>query len=93
MFLCLVVLMRSRLFIASLWSPAEKWLTSCLLLMMFNVFLLLSDVVSCVRCGTHLIVSFQSDLCRLSYLKYICHVIGMFIKTGSLTHCKVAKTI
>ena len=46
MFLCLVFLMLSRLFIAAFWSPTGKWLTSWLLLVMFIVFLLLSDVVS-----------------------------------------------
>ena len=47
-FLCLVFLMLLSLFIAALWSPAGKWL----LLVMFIVFLLLSHVVSWVRCGT-----------------------------------------
>ena len=51
-FLCLVFLMLSRLFIAALWSSAGKGLTSWLLLVMFIVFLLLSNVVSWVRCGT-----------------------------------------
>ena len=41
-----------RLFIAALWSPAGKGLTSWLLLVMFIVFLLPSHVVSWVRCGT-----------------------------------------
>ena len=50
-FLCLVFLMPSCLFIAALWSPAGKGLTSWLLLVMFIVFLLLSHVVSWVRCG------------------------------------------
>ena len=48
MFLCLVFLMLSRLFIAALWSPDGKWL----LLVMFIVFFLLSHVVSWVGCGT-----------------------------------------
>ena len=43
--------MLSRLFIAALWSPAEKRLTFWLLLVMFIVFLLLSHVVSWVRYG------------------------------------------
>ena len=44
-----------RLFIAALWSPAaEKRLTSWLLFVMFIVFVLLSRVVSWVRCGTWL---------------------------------------
>ena len=52
MFLCLVFPMLSRLFIAALWSPAVKELTFWLLLVMFIIFLLLSDVVSWVRFGT-----------------------------------------
>ena len=51
-FLCLVFLMLSRLFIAALWSPAGKGLSTWPLLVMFIVFLLLSHVVSWVRCGT-----------------------------------------
>ena len=50
--LCLVFLMLSRLNITALWLPAGKGLTSRLLLVMFIVFLLLSHVVSWVRCGT-----------------------------------------
>ena len=38
MFLCLVFLMLLRLFIAALWSPAGKGLTSRLLLVIFIVF-------------------------------------------------------
>ena len=53
-FLCIVFLMLLCLFIASLWPSAEKGLTSWLLLLMFIVFLLLSHVVSWVRCGTWL---------------------------------------
>ena len=53
-FLCLVFLMILRLFIAALWSPAGKGLVSWFLLVMFIVFLLLSHVVSRVRCGTRL---------------------------------------
>ena len=47
-----VSLMLSRLSIAALRSPAGYGLTSWLLLMMFIVFLLLSHVVSRIRCGT-----------------------------------------
>ena len=43
----------SRMFIAALWSSG-KMLTSWFLLMMFIVFVLLSHVVSWVRCGTWL---------------------------------------
>ena len=42
-----------RLFIAILWSPAGKGLTSWLLFVLINhVFLSLSNVVSLVRCTT-----------------------------------------
>ena len=37
-FLCLMFFMLSRLFIAALWSPAGKELTSWILLVMFIVF-------------------------------------------------------
>ena len=42
MFLCLAFLMLSRLFIAALWSPTGKGLTSWPLLVMFIIYLLLS---------------------------------------------------
>ena len=58
-FLCLVFLMLSRLFIAALWSPARKVLSSWLLLVMCIVFLLLSHVMSWVRYGTWCIVSWS----------------------------------
>ena len=38
MFVCLVVLMLSRLLIAALWSPEEKGMASLLLLVMFIAF-------------------------------------------------------
>ena len=41
-----------RLFVAALWSPAGKGLTSCLLCVMFIVVLLLSNVVSWPRYGS-----------------------------------------
>ena len=44
--------MLSRLFIAALWSPAGKGLTSWLLFVMLNCVLSLSNVISWVRCGT-----------------------------------------
>ena len=52
-YLCCVFVMLSRLFIAALWSPADKGLTSWLLFVMF-VFLSLSHVVSWFRCSTRL---------------------------------------
>ena len=51
-YLCLKFVILSRLFIAALWSPAGKGLTSWLLFVMFIMILLLSDLVSWVRCGT-----------------------------------------
>ena len=46
------VFMRSRLFIADLWSPEGKGPTSWLLFVMFIVILLLLHLVSLDRCGT-----------------------------------------
>ena len=51
-YLCLVFVMLSHPFIAALWSPAGKGLTSWLLFVMFNCVLSLSHVVSWVKCGT-----------------------------------------
>ena len=51
-YLCLVFVMLSRLFIAALWTPEGKGLTSWLLFVMFVVILLLSHLVSWDRCGT-----------------------------------------
>ena len=51
-YLCFLFVMFSRLFIVDLWSPAGKGLASwfsCVLC--FIVYLLLSNVVSLVRCG------------------------------------------
>ena len=50
-YLCLVSIVFSRLFIAALWSPEGKGLTSWLLFVIFIVILLLSHLVSWVRCG------------------------------------------
>ena len=51
-YFCLVFVMLSLLFIAALWSPTGKGLTSWLSFVMFICVLLLSQVVSWVRCGT-----------------------------------------
>ena len=48
-YLCLLFVMLSRLF--ALWSPDGIGLISWLLYVMFNCALLLSHVVSWVRCG------------------------------------------
>ena len=50
-YLCLVFATLLRLFIAALWSPAGKGLTSWLLFVMFYD-LSLSHVVSWIKCGT-----------------------------------------
>ena len=65
-YLCLVFVMLSHLFIAAVWSPARKGLTSWVLCVMFNC------VFVTFLCGIlgqvwHLIVSFP-NLCRHSYL-------------------------
>ena len=68
--LCLVFVMLSCLFIAALWSPAGKRLTSWFLFVMFNcVFVTIpSGILGQVW---YLIVSFP-DLCHLSYfLTYV----------------------
>ena len=49
---CLVSVMLSSLFIAALWSPTGKELTSWLLFVMFYCVLSLSHLASWVRCGT-----------------------------------------
>ena len=51
-YLCLVLAMLLRLYIAALWSPEGEGLTSWLLLLMFIVILLLCHLVSWDRCGT-----------------------------------------
>ena len=63
--LCLVFVMFSCPFVAALWSPAGKGLTSWLLFVMFNC------VFATFPCGIlgqlrYLTVSIP-DLCRLSY--------------------------
>ena len=55
-YLCLVFVMLSRQFIAALWSPAGKGLTSWLLSVMFNCVLSLSNVECRVSCGTCLYI-------------------------------------
>ena len=51
-YLCLVFVMRLRLFIAASWSPEGKGLTYWLLFVMFIVIFLISHLVSWDRCGT-----------------------------------------
>ena len=67
-YLCLVFVMLPRLFIAALWSPAGKGLTSWLSFVMFNcVFVTFPcGILGQVWC---LIVSIP-DICHLSY--FVC---------------------
>ena len=51
-YLCPVFVMLSRLFVAALWSPDWKRLTSWLLALILNSVLSLSHMLSLVRCGT-----------------------------------------
>ena len=51
-YLCLVFVMFLCLFIAALWSPEGKGLSSWLLFVVFIVILLLSLLVLWDRCGT-----------------------------------------
>ena len=69
-YLCLVFVMLSRLFIAALWSPAGKGLTSWLLFVMSNC------VFPCDILGQvwYLVVSIP-DICRLSYLNVNSYII------------------
>ena len=62
-YLCLVLFMLSRLFIAALWSPAGKGLTSWL-------SFVFKCVLSLSRQVWYLIVSIP-DLCHLSYFSNI----------------------
>ena len=68
-YLCLVYVMLTRLFIAALWTPARKVLTSCLSFVMFySVFVAFPcDILGQVW---YLIVSIP-DLCHLSYFDFI----------------------
>ena len=50
-YLCLVFVMLSRLFIAALWSPAGKGLTTWLSSVMSNCDVVTFPLVSWVRCG------------------------------------------
>ena len=67
-YICLVFGMLSRVFIAALWSPAERGMTYWLLFVMFNC------VFATFPCGIlgqvwYLIASIP-DLCRFSYFYY-----------------------
>ena len=66
-YLCLMFVMLSRLFIATLWSPAGKGLTFWL---SFEMFKCVFVTLPCGIIGQvwHLIVSIP-DLCHLSYIE------------------------
>ena len=64
-YLCLVFVMLSRLFIAALWSPAWKWLTTWPTFVMFNC-VFVTFKCSILALVWYLIVSIP-DLCHLSY--------------------------
>ena len=69
-YLCLVFAMLSRLFIAALWSPVGRGLTSWLLFVMF------SCVFVTFPCGilgqVWYLIELIPDLCRLSYCADYC---------------------
>ena len=64
-YLCLVFVMLSRLFIAVLWTPAGKGLTSWVLFVMFN-FVFVTFPCGILGQVWYLIVMIP-DLCCLSY--------------------------
>ena len=65
MFLCLVFVMLSCLFITALWSPAGKELTFWLLFVMF-ICIFVTFLCGILGQVWYLVVSIL-DLCRLSY--------------------------
>ena len=65
-YLCLVLVMLSRLFIAAWWSPAGKGLASKLLFELFNCDFIIFPF-SILGQVWYLIASIP-DLCRFSYL-------------------------
>ena len=85
LFMSCMCVMISRLFIAALWSPEGKWLTSWLLFVMLIVILLLSHLVSLDMCGTFLIVSIP-DPCSLSYYIYIIRQFGLKCHSSYFFH-------
>ena len=72
-----------HLFIAALWSPAGKRLTSWLLLVIFIVFLLLLHVVFWVRCGTRLYPFLIFAVCLYDLILYVPSTIFQLYRDGS----------
>ena len=66
--LCLVFVMLSRQFIAALWSPQGKGLTSWLLFVMFVFFFFVTFPFGIIGQVWYLIVSIPDPLC-LSYVE------------------------
>ena len=66
-YLCLVFDMLSCLFIAALWSPAGKGLTSLLLIVMSNFVTFPCGILGHVW----YLIALNPDLCLLSYFKQI----------------------
>ena len=65
-YLCLLFVMVSRLFIAALWSPAGKRLTSWLLFVVsYSVFV---PFLCCILGQMRFLIVSIPDICRLSYL-------------------------
>ena len=68
-YLCIVFFMLSRLFMAALWSPAWKGLTSWLMFWMFNCVFV---TFPCGNLGqVWLLIVSIPDLCHLSYFNTI----------------------
>ena len=77
--LCLVFVMLSRLFIAALWSPAGKELTSWLLFVVFNCTFV---IFPCCILVWFLIVLIP-DLCPVSLIKRPCRRIQRGLRSTS----------
>ena len=84
-YLCLVFAMLLCLFIAALWSPEGKGLTSWLLFVMFIVILLLSHLVQCILGQVWYLIVSIPDPCCLSYFFRIVPVTGLFSKPHSFS--------
>ena len=84
-YLCLMLFMLSRLFIAALWSSTGKGLTSWLL---FVMFICVFVIFPCGILGQvwYLIVSIP-DLCRLSFFEQIHRPCMVCVSPGVLCDC------
>ena len=84
-YLCLVFSILSRLFIAALWSPDWKWLTSWLLFVIFNCAFV--TFPCCILGQVWYLIVWITDLCRLLTLLSV-SFIGMFIPLSQAFHEK-----